>query len=132
MDLCNNADLHIHLLDEQLNQTDQTTTRALICAEITRRLQYGEPRRQDVASSLGLSERTLQRRLHEEMVSFQSLLDVTRCELAKQYLAQNRLTPTDVADLLGFVDNSNFFRACQRWFGETPTQYRRRFWSIAP
>ncbi|RZI92803.1 MAG: AraC family transcriptional regulator, partial [Variovorax sp.] len=30
--------------------------------------------------------------------------------------------------LLGFVDSSNFFRACKRWFGVTPAQYRSRLW----
>jgi AraC-like DNA-binding protein len=104
-----------------------------VCAEIARRLQHGEPRRQDVASGLGLAERTLQRRLQEESVSFQGLLDRTRRELAQQYLAEDRHTLTDVADMLGFVDTSNFFRACKRWFGVPPAQYRARIWdSPAP
>lgn len=117
-----------HLLDDQLSLLGQTTTSTLVCAEIARRLQQGEPRRQDVAAGLGLAERTLQRRLQEESVSYQSLLDRTRRELAQQYLAEDRHTLTDVADLLGFVDSSNFFRACKRWFGLPPAQYRARIW----
>ncbi len=120
------AEMQDHLLEDQLNQLGQTTTSSLVCAEIARRLQQGEPRRQDVAAGLGLAERTLQRRLQEESVSFQSLLDRTRRELAQQYLAEQRHTLTDVADLLGFVDSSNFFRACKRWFGLPPAQYRTR------
>ncbi|MDH6594242.1 AraC-like DNA-binding protein [Variovorax sp. TBS-050B] len=116
------------LLDSQLDRLGQTTTSSLVCAEIARRLPQGEPRRQDVAAGLGLAERTLQRRLQEESVSFQALLDRTRRELAQQYLAQQRHTLTDVADLLGFVDSSNFFRACKRWFGVPPAQYRTRLW----
>ncbi|RYY60855.1 MAG: AraC family transcriptional regulator [Comamonadaceae bacterium] len=122
------AQIQSHLLDEQLDQLGQTTTSTLVCAEIARRLPQGEPRRQDVAAGLGVAERTLQRRLQEESVSFQSLLDRTRRELAQQHLAQERHTLTDVADLLGFVDSSNFFRACKRWFGVTPAQYRSRLW----
>ncbi len=122
------AEMHQHLLEDQLTQLGQTTTSSLVCAEIARRLQLGEPRRQDVAAGLGIAERTLQRRLQEESVSFQSLLDRTRRELAQQYLAEQRHTLTDVADLLGFVDTSNFFRACKRWFGLPPAQYRARIW----
>lgn len=121
-----------NLLDDQLNLLGQTTTSTLVCAEIARRLQQGEPRRQDVAAGLGLAERTLQRRLQEESVSYQSLLDRTRRELAQQYLAEDRHTLTDVADLLGFVDSSNFFRACKRWFGLPPAQYRARIWQGGP
>lgn len=122
------AQIQAQLLEDQLDQLGQTTTSTLVCAEIARRLPQGEPRRQDVASGLGLAERTLQRRLQEESVSFQALLDRTRRELAQQYLAQERHTLTDVAELLGFVDSSNFFRACKRWFGLPPAQYRSRLW----
>jgi AraC-like DNA-binding protein len=54
------------------------------------------------------------------------LLDEARCELARKYLSEQRYTLHQVAGLLGFVDQSNFFRACRRWFGEPPGQYRRR------
>lgn len=116
--------LHEKLLDDQLKQLGQTSTSSQVRTEIARRLQQGEPRRQDVAACLGLAERTLQRRLQEESVSYQTLLDSTRHELARQYLAEERHTLTDVADLLGYVDSSNFFRACKRWFGVPPAQYR--------
>ena len=53
----------------------------------------------------------MQQRLQEESASYQTLLDSTRHELARQYLAEDRHTLTDVADLLGYVDRSNFFRA---------------------
>ncbi|MBN8756002.1 MULTISPECIES: AraC family transcriptional regulator [unclassified Variovorax] len=122
------GEMQEHLLDDQLTLLGQTRTSSLVCAEIARRLPHGEPRRQDVASDLGLAERTLQRRLQEESVSFQALLDRTRRELAQEYLAEDRHTLTDVADMLGFVDTSNFFRACKRWFGVPPAQYRARIW----
>jgi AraC-like DNA-binding protein len=86
----------------------------------------GEPRREVVAQTLHLSQRTLQRRLQEEGTSYQQLLDDTRRELAEQYLGQVDLTLLEVAYLLGFADPSNFFRAFRRWFGETPGEYRSR------
>ncbi|XPG48498.1 AraC family transcriptional regulator [Variovorax sp. KK3] len=116
--------MHTRMLEDELDLLGQTSVSHQVCAEIARRLQQGEPRRQDVAAGLGLAERTLQRRLQEESVSYQALLDRTRSELARQYLAEPRLSLQDVADLLGFVDASNFFRACKRWFGLPPAQYR--------
>ena len=112
------------LLEDQLKQLGQTSTSSQVRTAIACRLQQGEPRRQDVAACLGLVERTLQRRPQEESASYQTLLDSTRHELARQYLAEDRHTLTDVADLLGYVDSSNFFRACKRWFGVPPAQYR--------
>lgn len=122
------AALHERLLDEQLTQLADSTMSRRVCTEIIRRLPGGEPRRQDVATGLGVAERTLQRRLQAESSSYQALLDHTRRELAQKYLADRRHTLTDVADLLGFVDSSNFFRACKRWFGLPPAQYRAQLW----
>ena len=97
-----------------------------VSAEIMRRLPQGEPRREDVATSLALTDRTLQRRLHADGTSFQALLDGARRELACKYLADGHYSLGQVADLVGFVDQSNFFRACRRWFGLPPGQYRQR------
>ena len=67
-----------------------------------------------------------QRRLEEEETSFLQLLDDTRRELADQYLGRLHLSLGQAAYLLGFADQSSFFRACKRWFGIPPGQYRRR------
>lgn len=91
---------------------------------ICRLLPQGEPRRETVAQTLQLSERTLQRRLDEESTSFQQLLDDTRRALAQQYLARADLALLEVAYLLGFADPSNLFRAFKRWFAMTPGEYR--------
>ncbi|MCQ4264175.1 AraC family transcriptional regulator [Stutzerimonas stutzeri] len=96
--------------------------RQILC----RVLPQGEPRREAVAQALCLSERTLQRRMHDEGSSFQKLLDDTRRDLAEQYLAQPNLAPLEIAYLLGFADPSNFYRAFKRWFGVTPGEYRQR------
>ena len=118
--------VHERLLDEQMERLGQRSFSAKVSAEIARCLPSGEPRRPDVAASLCMADRTLQRRLHDEAVSFQSLLEQTRQELARQYLADSRYSLAEVADLLGFVDTSNFFRACKRWFGLPPAQYRAK------
>ena len=123
--------LHEHLLQERLAALGQASTSARVSREILRRLHRGEPRREAIAASLALADRTLQRRLHAENTSFQQLLDEARRELARKYLADARYSVQQVAGLLGFEDDSNFFRACRRWFGVPPGQYRERLASEA-
>lgn len=94
--------------------------RQLLC----RSLPQGEPRREEIAKALLISERTLQRRLMEEGTSFHQMLDDTRRELACQYLIQPKLSLQEISYLLGFAAPSNFFRAFRRWFGTTPNEYR--------
>ena len=114
--------LHERLVETELDQLGQTLTSTRVRTEIARILHLGEPRREDVAARLHLTDRTLQRRLQAESVCYQQLLDDTRCE--RQYLANERHSLADIADLLGFADTSNLFRACKRWFGMPPGQYR--------
>ena len=118
--------LHQRVLEERLTALGNASISYRVSEEIVRRLHRGEPRREEIAASLALADRTLQRRLHAENTSFAQLLDDARRELARVYLSEERYSLAQVADLLGFVDPSNFFRACKRWFGEPPGQYRRR------
>ena len=78
-----------------------------------------------------MSERTLQRRLEVEATSFADLLDNTRRELAEQYLGRLHLSLGQAAYLLGYADQSSFFRACKRWFEVSPGQYRNQLLSHA-
>ncbi|MBX3618650.1 MAG: AraC family transcriptional regulator [Rhizobacter sp.] len=84
----------------------------------------GEPRRQSIAAMLCLSERTLQRRLTEEGTSFAELVDEVRRELAQRYFKHSTISPTEITFALGFADPSNFYRACKRWFGRSPSTMR--------
>lgn len=94
---------------------------ALLGEQLTR----GEPGRAALASELGLSERTLQRRLAEEGSSYQQLLADTRRQLAERYLSEGNLPATDIAALLGYSEPSVFFRAFRHWTGQTPGEYRQ-------
>jgi AraC-like DNA-binding protein len=93
---------------------------------IIRRLPNGEPKREEIAKALCMTERTLQRRFQEEGTSFHQVMDDTRRELAERYLGQPHLSLAEAAYLLGFADQGNFTRACKRWFELTPGQYRTR------
>lgn len=77
-----------------------------------------------VARALGVSERTLRRRLLNAGVSFSGLLNDVRSQRAKLYLADPRLAITEIAFLLGFSEVASFTRAFKRWYGVTPGQYR--------
>ncbi|UTW07449.1 AraC family transcriptional regulator [Pseudomonas benzenivorans] len=120
------AQLHDRFAGEYLARFSESRVTHLARQVLCRLLPQGEPKREAVAQTLHLSQRTLQRRLQEEGSSFQQLLDDTRRELAEQYLAQPSLTLLEVAYLLGFADPSNFFRAFRRWFACTPGEHRAR------
>ena len=121
------AALHARLVEEQLERLEIAPTSHQVRLLLAQRLAQAEPRRKDIAEALNISERTFQRRLQAEGTSFQQLLDQTRRELAQQYLRRRRHSLRHVADLLGFEDQGNLFRACKRWFGESPSTYRARF-----
>lgn len=75
------------------------------------------------AKTLGLSERTLRRRLDDEGTSFRERLDHVRRSRALELLAHEDVAP--VARNLGFVDARSFQRAFRRWTGMTPLEYKR-------
>jgi AraC-like DNA-binding protein len=118
------AELHDRFAGDYLRRFDHSQTSYRAREIIIRRLPDGEPRRDQVAGELGMSERTLQRRLEAEATSFVELLDNTRRELAEQYLRRLHLSLAQAAYLLGFADQSSFFRACRRWFDLSPRRYR--------
>jgi AraC-like DNA-binding protein len=77
-----------------------------------------------VASELNLSERSLQRRLHEHQTTFRFLLDSVREMMAKQYIKNPVNQMGDVAFLIGFSEQSAFSRAFKKWTGKSPLAYR--------
>lgn len=93
---------------------------------ITAHLREGEPSQLDVSRRLGMSERTLQRRLRAEDTSFASILDSVRAELSQLYLREATLAAGEVAFLLGYSEPSAFHRAFRRWTGVTPQAFRRQ------
>jgi AraC-like DNA-binding protein len=78
----------------------------------------------DVGRKLGMSSRTLQRRLKSEGVRFQEILGQTREQLARHYLTSTDMPGAEISFLLGFEDPSSFVRAFREWTGETPETVR--------
>ena len=118
--------LHDRYAGDYLAQFDRGQTSYRVREAILRRLPDGEPRRDEIARELCMSERTLQRRLDEEGSSFVQVLNDSRRGLAEQYLNRLQLSLGEAAYLLGFSEQSSFFRACKRWFGLPPGEYRRQ------
>lgn len=79
-----------------------------------------------VAKRVGMSERTLKRRLKLKGASFQRLLDEARAERAKVLLHDGSATVDQVAAKLGYGDSANFTRAFRKWTGVSPTAWRKQ------
>lgn len=94
--------------------------------QIAEALGPGEPGLADVARALGMSTRSLQRRLRELGHSYAGLLDEVREASARRHLERGELSIAEVAYLLGFSEQATFQRAFRRWTGQTPLDYRRR------
>ena len=91
---------------------------------VTSCLSEGVPTVSDIAARLGMSARTLQRRLAEEGRTYQELVDRARRELARALLRDTQYSLADVAFLTGFSEQSTFTRAFKRWSGQTPRSFR--------
>lgn len=92
---------------------------------VIERLPHGAPTLTQIARDLGLSTRTLSRRLMSEGKTYRDLLEGLRFELAKRYLDDPQLPLAEIAFLLGFSDQSSFGTAFRRWCGSTPGHYRQ-------
>ncbi len=91
---------------------------------ISDRLTRGEATQENVARALGMSPRTLSRRLAEEGMTFFKALDGLRKALALNYLRHSNLMLAEITFLLGYSGLSSFNDAFKRWTGQTPGQYR--------
>lgn len=98
---------------------------------ITPRLPHGTANIGNIARDLGMSPRTLSRRLAEEGLTFSMVLDELRAVLAKRYLQNSELSISQITWLLGYTEASSFVHAFQRWAGMSPTDARRQIKSSA-
>jgi AraC-like DNA-binding protein len=112
------ADQMLARIDASKSVSHETARR------LAERLAAGEPAQAAIAKQMGMSERTLQRRLQSEGTSFNRLLEDARRSIAMGYLADRKLAAYEVSFLLGYAEPATFFRAFKRWTGQTPQQYR--------
>ena len=109
-------------LADRKGETSQLRTR--VENAISSLLPHGRVLAEDVARGLGMSERTLVRRLSDEGLSFTEILQQLRRDLAVRYLTDRKLHVSKIAWLLGFQEVSSFTHAFKRWTGKTPSKMR--------
>ncbi|MGE0788757.1 MAG: AraC family transcriptional regulator ligand-binding domain-containing protein [Sandaracinaceae bacterium] len=113
-------------LRRRLAEVDATaSTEERVRAALLEGLPSGQVAVDSVAKRLGMSKRTLQRRLEGDGTSYQRVLSETREALARHYLAKTTLATAEIAFLLGFEEPNSFFRAFSDWTGQTPDAVRR-------
>jgi AraC-like DNA-binding protein len=102
------------------------TLRSAVENAITPLLPHGKARLADVADRLGMSQRTLARRLASDGLSFNGVLEQLRADLAQRHLRDSELSISQIAWLLGYQEVSAFTHAFKRWTGTTPRMVRSK------
>jgi len=82
---------------------------------------------EDIARALDLSGATLRRHLSAEDTSIRQIKEKIRKDLAGQYIINNELSLSDIAERLNFSSEKTFTRAFCQWYGITPAAYRHLF-----
>jgi AraC-like DNA-binding protein len=113
-----------HQADNMLSNIIEQSPIESINQFIINQLPLGVPEIDDAAKQLGLSVRTLQRKLSDNQLNFTSMIDKIRKELALSYLKNTNTKVIYIAQMLGFSEQSAFQRAFKRWTGQTPKQCR--------
>lgn len=101
-----------------------SSLRMLVMSGLHQQIRKGKPSLDETAKLIGMSGRTLRRRLLEEGLSYSELLAATRKEAAEVYVHEEKLTFADIAGMLGYNDQTAFVRAFRGWFGITPGAFR--------
>jgi AraC-like DNA-binding protein len=110
------AELKQQLADKSLSEQVKGVLKKFLTGQ--------RPKLEDIARELRLSVRTLQRRLLAERITFQSLVEEARREMAQHYLLNSSLELNETAYLLGYEDPNSFIRAFHQWEGTSPGEWR--------
>ncbi|MFT3772386.1 MAG: AraC family transcriptional regulator ligand-binding domain-containing protein [Minicystis sp.] len=131
-----NPRLRVYLEQQARVEIERLPREDRLAAQVRRllvgELRGGDPSLERIAACLTLSPRTLQRRLKEEGVFFNDLLDELRRELCEQYLQDPSLSIGEIAFLLGYAERGGFHRAFRRWTGRAPQALRAGVTSSEP
>lgn len=109
---------------DYLARYDRDSIAMQVRSRIIELLPDGTPHQDNIANTLHLSLRSLQRRLKQEGTNFKGLLEDTRRELALHYIRETHRPIGEITFLLGFSEPSNFTRAFRRWTGMAPAEFR--------
>jgi AraC-like DNA-binding protein len=116
----------VFYLDSQLClRSEEDDLLAKVHHLISVSLSEGLPDLNQVASQLGMSGRTLQRKLRDEGLAFADLVDEMRYAIAQDYVSHSEFSLTDISMMLGYGELSSFSRAFKRWAGKSPESIRK-------
>jgi AraC-like DNA-binding protein len=113
------------IVTDYLAQLDRSDLGMRVRSRLIEHLPGGHISEAEIASSLNVSQRTLQRKLRERGMSFSQLVETARRELSVQYVRDPQHSFNEIAFLLGFTETANFSRAFKRWHGKSPSQFRQ-------
>jgi AraC-like DNA-binding protein len=105
-------------------RTNSSSLRSRIENAIAPVLPHGEAKFDEIAQKLGVSRRTLARRLKEEGLTFSEVLQKLRTDLIARYLSESNLSISQIAWLVGFRSVGAFSHSCKRWSGTSPKMLR--------
>ena len=127
-------DLLLRYAEEALadRPPERASLRSAVERVLPQLLPHAKARASNVAKRLGISPRTLSRKLRDEHVAFAEILEETRLALAKRYLVERDLPVSEIAWLLGYAEISSFTHAFKRWTGITPREFRLTPASLYP
>jgi AraC-like DNA-binding protein len=103
-------------LDAALARLDDPTDLRVQVTRLLQTMPDGRLGAADAASALGVSRRTMTRRLQESGAHYRDLLDEELKNRAAQLMQTDKLSRSEIAERLGYRDPTSFSRACRRWF----------------
>ncbi len=117
--------LEAHALSQLAALDTDSDLSSRVRHSIQQQLMHGITRQDMVADDLGMTSRTLQRKLNQEGVSYQKLLDEVRQTMAEDYLRDSELAIPDIALRLGYSETTSFHRKFKAVTGKTPGEFRQ-------
>ncbi|MBK0327919.1 AraC family transcriptional regulator [Rhodobacteraceae bacterium F11138] len=119
-------------LDDALATTEpQNSLGSIVFHRLSSSLNGGVPQASDLATDLGMSERTFFRNLAEEGTTFRDEIQKAQETLARDLLMNSKCSVAEVAFMTGFAEQSTFGRAFKRWSGLTPAKFRAHSRALA-
>jgi AraC-like DNA-binding protein len=108
------------------------TLRAAVENEVEKLLPHGKASKGTVAKAVALSVRTLSRKLADEGITYEEVVDQLRRSLALQYVKEPSMSVSQIAWLLGYEGSTSFNHAFRRWTGQSPSAARNQKLLSAP
>ena len=118
---------HLEKEADILHDRQPVNTTGQVRRLLRKSLLSGQSTVNDIASQLGMHERTMHRRLEKEGTNFRRELEGIRYDMARQLLSKSKTPISGIASSLGYAEASTFIRSFRRWSGTTPAQWRAHY-----